>query len=279
MFKNKINLKGRGKKALKISFALVFSALFLTFGFSFVRAPPEDGVRYTVIVDLPDELILDKTYTMKVNCTNVGTMPYGVWAEITIHGPEEDFNNRDIFIVWTTYDDEGNLLTQFTLGRDGIEQFTGEETITWTGTRTLIMPGDYHIHMLNVTVLGSAPLGNYKAVVTVWGEETPIEAQVKINPETLNVKSRGQWITAYIFLPEPYKPEDIGVSSVKLLYNDDSVQAAWGNVEDGCLMVKFSRSEVVEMLGDKKGPVELRVTGLVNGIEFYGTDTIIIIAP
>jgi len=33
------------------------------------------------------------------------------------------------------------------------------------------------------------------------------------------------------------------------------------------------------MLGDKKGLVELTVTGLVNGIEFYGTDTITIIAP
>jgi hypothetical protein len=278
MFKNKINLKGQGKNALKISFALIFSALFLTLALFFVTATPEDGVQYTVIEDLPNELELDKTYTMKVNCTNVDTMPYEVWAEITITGPD-DFNNRDIFIVWTTYDDEENLLTQFTLGRDGTQQFTGKDTITWTGTRTLMMPGDYHIHMLNVTVLGSAPLGNYKAVVTVWGEETPIEAQVKITPETLNVKSRGRWITAYIFLPEPYKPEDIGVSSVKLLYNDDSVQVAWGNVEDGCLMVKFSRSEVTKMLGDKKGPVELTVTGLVNGVEFYGTDTITIIGP
>ena len=39
-------------------------------------------------------------------------------------------------------------------------------------------------------------------------------------------------------------------------------------------MVKFPRDKIIEMLKGEEGPVELRVTGLVNGIEFYGTDTI-----
>ncbi|MGQ9642220.1 MAG: hypothetical protein ACUVUF_08945 [Candidatus Bathycorpusculaceae bacterium] len=43
------------------------------------------------------------------------------------------------------------------------------------------------------------------------------------------------------------------------------------------MLVKFSRSEVIEMLGSEKGQVKLSVTGLVNGIEFSGTATITVI--
>ena len=189
------------------------------------------------------------------------------------------FHYRGILVVWVTYDKDWNVLTKLILGRGGTQQFSGEGSITWTGTRTLIMPGDYRIHMLDVTVLGSAPIGKYKAVVTVWGEQKPIKAKVTITPAVLNVKSKGQWVTAYISLPEPYKEEDIDIGSVKLLYKGDFVQAEWGKATKHFLLVKFSGDQVIKMLKSETGRVQLAVTGLVNGIEFSGTDTIIVIEP
>jgi len=278
MFQNWIKQKERHRSTSKVSFALIFSVLSLTLGFAAVKAPLKSGVQYTVITDLPETMILDKTYTMQVDCENIGTMPYEVWAEITITGPE-GFNNRDIFIVWTTYDRNLNLLGHFTLGRDGMQEFTGEDTITWTGKRTLMMPGDYRIHMLDVTVYGSAPLGNYKVDVTVLGEGKPVEANVIITPKALNVKSKGQWITAKISLPEPYKEEKIDISSVKLWYKDTFVSAEWGTATEHSLIVKFPRTEVTKMLRSAEGNVQLIVTGLVDNTEFSGADTIIVLTP
>jgi len=36
---------------------------------------------------------------------------------------------------------------------------------------------------------------------------------------------------------------------------------------------------VIEMLESQKGKVNLTITGLVNGVEFYGIDTITVLHP
>jgi len=43
-----------------------------------------------------------------------------------------------------------------------------------------------------------------------------IIAIIDINPDTLNLKSKGNWITAYIELPEDYTVADIGIDSIIL---------------------------------------------------------------
>ncbi|MBA7493596.1 hypothetical protein ES702_04155 [subsurface metagenome] len=109
-----------------------------------------------------------------------------------------------------------------------------------------------------------------------------ILATVDIDPDTLNLKSNGQWITAYVTLPEDYSVEDIDVTTVKLMHNDDVVEAAdWGEVQDGVLMVKFDRATLRDYLGvvdvddgDKFCDITLTVTGDVAGILFEGCDTI-----
>ena len=41
-------------------------------------------------------------------------------------------------------------------------------------------------------------------------------ASLRVNPNTLNLKSKGKWITAYIELPEGYSVENIDLSTVLL---------------------------------------------------------------
>jgi len=227
--------KKRHKKALKVSFALILSVLFITFAWTMTKACSEGGVQCTLVQDFPDSLVLDETYEMVVDCRNADTVPYDVWAVITIYGPSREmFTNDDVFINWVSYDERGDVVSNFTLGRNlwnwgahmDFTQVNGN-VINWIGTPTRMNPGVYRRHMLYASILGSAPLGNFRVAAEVLGETPPIEAKVSITPKTLNVESEGQWIQAQIRLPAPYNVKDIDINSVKLEYKDSDVQAEW----------------------------------------------------
>ena len=105
--------------------------------------------------------------------------------------------------------------------------------------------------------------------------EPAIEATIDIDPNTLNLQSKGKWITCYISLPADYNVVDINSASIVL---EDNIKAAWTWVDDEAqiIMVKFSRSEVESIL--QPGQVELKVSGeFINGRRFEGTDTINVI--
>lgn len=109
----------------------------------------------------------------------------------------------------------------------------------------------------------------------------PIPATVDLDPDILNLKSRGKWITCYIELPEGYDVADIDVDTVYLeTVPADITLAEIGDYDlDGIpdLMVKFDRTAVAALLSPAD-VVELTVTGeLVDGTPFEGTDTIRVI--
>lgn len=122
--------------------------------------------------------------------------------------------------------------------------------------------------------------GNYNIWVMELAE-TSIPATIDIDPDTLNLKSRGKWITCYIELPEDYDVADIDVSTILL----DTISAEAHPTEIGDydaddiadLLVKFDRSAVQEIL-EVGEEVEITVTGeLTDGTPFEGSDTIRVI--
>ena len=103
----------------------------------------------------------------------------------------------------------------------------------------------------------------------------PIPADVRIEPETLNLNSSGKF-TAFITLPEGCDVADINISTVEC----EGAPAIEGSIIHGkdTLRVKFNREDLREDLptGDA---VELTVTGeLTDGTPFKGSDTICVIA-
>ncbi|MEW6592213.1 MAG: hypothetical protein AB1305_00770 [Candidatus Hadarchaeota archaeon] len=109
-----------------------------------------------------------------------------------------------------------------------------------------------------------------------------IEAVVDIKPDTLNLKSNGKWITAYIELPIGQDVSDIDVSTVLLegVVPAELHPTSIGDHDvDGVpdLMVKFDRSAVQSLLSP--GTVTLKVTGRVGALDFEGSDEISVIAP
>jgi len=108
-----------------------------------------------------------------------------------------------------------------------------------------------------------------------------VQAGITIDPETLNLKSNGQWITAYVTLPEGYSVGDIDIATVELVHSDFALAADWAEVQDSVLMTKFDRAALRDYIGvvdvddgDKFYDVTLTVAGMVAGTLFEGSDTI-----
>ena len=138
-------------------------------------------------------------------------------------------------------------------------------------------------------------------MVTADGTQCPlvlnfppsVDALAEIDPDTLNLKSKGKWITCYIalpdgydiVLPDDYGPGDIDVDTVLL---ENVIAASRSEIQNGVLMVKFDRGNVIrwiEGLGaTPPTEVTLTVTGRVDGrvdgvppdlvVPFEASDTI-----
>ncbi|UCG69536.1 MAG: SBBP repeat-containing protein, partial [Thermoplasmata archaeon] len=102
------------------------------------------------------------------------------------------------------------------------------------------------------------------------------KASIDIDPDTLNLKSKGRWITCYIDLPFGYDVNDIDIETIIL---EEAIPAEWGDVQNTTLMVKFDRSEVEDLLSP--GTYNLKVTGeFTDGMVFEGySDEIRVIEP
>ena len=113
-----------------------------------------------------------------------------------------------------------------------------------------------------------------------------IPATIDIKPDTLNLKSKGKWITCYIELPENYDVADIDISTVRISRIDnkevDIPAEEWpweisdyDNDTIPDLMVKFDRSAVQSVVD--VGYAIITVEGLVGDETFEGNDVIKVI--
>jgi parallel beta-helix repeat protein len=111
-----------------------------------------------------------------------------------------------------------------------------------------------------------------------------ISAQVDVDPDTLNLKSKGKWITCYIELLQSMDVKDIDVSTVRISdINGNSVDIPAEKRPTGIgdndgdsvpdLMVKFDRSEVEDQ--SNPGDATITISGeLKDSTVFEGYDTI-----
>jgi len=128
-------------------------------------------------------------------------------------------------------------------------------------------------------------------LVTTQVNADSITADVDIDPNTLNLKSNGKFVTVYIELPEEHNAGDIVLETVHLEGIPAITDSTYGFVKnphlmdkdgDGILerMVKFDRAMVISLIIQHMSPnvkqkVTLTVTGnLYDGTYFTGSDTI-----
>ncbi len=193
---------------------------------------------------------------------------------------------------WT---ENGNAL----LSEIGYGTVTGRNYSAITGGDTaselLSVPNSIMPSTLWAEVAGSPPSGMQSDGVDLtpllWSGDivytsyalqsmVAIPATIDINPDTLNLESKGRWITAYIELPEGYSVDDIDVSSITLngVISAEQSPSEVGDYDaDGAadLMVKFDRQDLIAILSE--GEETLAITGRVNEASFEGCDTIRVI--
>lgn len=196
----------------------------------------------------------------------------GAWSVVqtsdgryAIAGDTESYGSgdRDFWLIKT--DSAGNAQWNETYGGPNED---------WGRSLVHTIDGGYAI----AGYTNSFGAGGYDCwLIKIAPEEIP--ATVDIDPDTLNLKSNGQWITAYITLPEGYNVEDIVLETVYL----DGILAAWSEIQDGMYMVKFDRATVQACLTNEPDydsapkfyDMTLAITGnLVDGTPFEGSDTI-----
>jgi len=108
-----------------------------------------------------------------------------------------------------------------------------------------------------------------------------LEAAIDIDPDTLNLKSKGRWITCHIELPEGYDVAGIDLTTVVLgggVYAELHPTNIADYDADGIydLMVKFDRTLVADLL-EPADEVTITIEGTVEGMPFSGEDTIRVI--
>ena len=107
---------------------------------------------------------------------------------------------------------------------------------------------------------------------------------VNITPDTLNLKSKGNYVTCYIEVPDDYDVSDIDPETVALTIGDTTIEAkssptAIGDYNDNGildLMVKFDRTTIQDVC--VPGTVEMRVSCETrDGTGLQGNDTVLVI--
>lgn len=162
--------------------------------------------------------------------------------------------------------------------------YTSEE-IQEVETSTIQFPEDYFVNLHHLPIT----LGVSAEGLTTFSSSLPphpvgaTTASIDVDPDTLNKKSKGTWITVYVELPEEYNVGDINCSSLRLM-SDIAPQWCDSSVGDydgdgiADLMVKFDRKEVINALNTGHNVVSLIGT-LENGVIIAGTDLIRVIDP
>ncbi len=109
-----------------------------------------------------------------------------------------------------------------------------------------------------------------------------IEASFDFDPNTLNIKSKGKWVTVYIELPVGYDVTSIDLSTVYLMENilAESKPTSVGDYDnDGIpdLMLKFDRTRVQSSVTPGE-VVEINILGqLIDGTVFKSISVIRVI--
>lgn len=106
-----------------------------------------------------------------------------------------------------------------------------------------------------------------------YGCAAPILAEVRIEPEVINLQSHGEF-TAFITLPPGYNPFNIDISTVEC----EGAPAVYGHAAAQGLFY-IAKFKVQDLIGVTPGPaVQFTVTGqLFDGTAFIGYDTVRVI--
>lgn len=226
----------------------------ITHGVGWAMCSPAD-----IIVEDPDGLIIS---------SDVNEIPGATYTEI-------DYNGDGI-------PDKVVMIPDKKIG-DYIITVVPEPDADPTDTYSLFVFSDgITVVLAENTLISDIPDQPYIIRSTETEITQIVPVTIDINPDTLNLKSNGMWITCYIELPDGYDVVDINISTI-LLSDNVSAEDHPTNISDydndgiPDLMVKFDR-EAVQGILEPGESVAITVTGkLFDWTWFEGIDYIRVI--
>lgn len=234
-------------------------------------------------------------------------------GEINEEIPNSKYNDEQIMIPSSS-----NLFNYEVHGTDegtyglGIATLRDMESINFAAADIPISPNEINRYIIDWSALSQGENGviiqidiNGDGIIekTITSDDEftkdefilQTETSIEINPNTLNLKSNGEWITAYIELPVGYDVNNIDVSTIMLdsISVDSSAPTTVGDFDSDSvpdIMVKFNRLSVVDHFGTIDygtidyliddsividSYIDLTITGqLIDGTSFGGSDDV-----
>lgn len=199
--------------------------------------------------------------------------------EIYIHNYYDGTETR------VTYTDYDNRVSDFHGGKiiwkDGNKLLMFDSA---TGTTELITNKWFNTAHIRNGFITWTGLGSTGYDYEIFVAKLALKGNVDFDPNTLNLDSKGKWVTVYVELPvdSDNTAADIDVTTVLLngLIPADTSTFTVGDYDgDGIvdLMVKFDRNSVQSLLNPADS-VDITISGnFNNGSHFEGTDTIRVI--
>jgi len=117
------------------------------------------------------------------------------------------------------------------------------------------------------------------SILTFLGPKPSIiQATVDIKPDTLDLDSPPEWITAYIKLPSGYNVSDINASSILL---DNVIPAVTSRVEGDTFIANFDGATTRNYIESKLYHIgivtSLTITGQIGKVKFEASDDIAVV--
>jgi hypothetical protein len=238
-----------------------------------------------VVID-PDGLIISK---------EVNQLPtLAQYIEVKYYGEDEDGGGHG------NYDEI--IIEERKIGRYLISVIPEPETTpTDTYTLEVASAGTTFILAENVQIC-NIPVKPYIIVSTETEIIPIIPATIDFDPDTLNLKSNGEWVTVYVELPvgHGYNLTEIDRETIMLNYTlqvdtfwiNQTLESLIGDYDNDTipdLMIKFNRAALLEFIlknvelelrrGYLYAEVTLTITGKVAKVPFEGSDKIKVIIP
>ena len=244
---------------------------------------------------------LDNGDLFGVSVTTMGDLDGDGVTEVIVGAYADDDGGYDIGAVWTLFLNTDGTVKSHQKISDTEGNFTGSlDNVDYFGMSVASI-GDLNGDQVTDVAIGGVfddDGGTDRGAVWIFflcgvpEPCSPIDALIDIDPDTLNKKSHGRWVTVYITLPDGYDVGAIDTSSVAIssLVGESCVpeysqQADLSFVpqvgdrdEDGIadLTIKFDRQVLLPNLC--LDDVAVTIEGeLTTGEHFSGSDTIRII--
>jgi len=230
----------------------------------------------------------DPCYVPEPNETDPDGRPRILFGRIDMgvyefnHIPVADAGPNQIAYAWLdgiaevtldgtgSYDDDGQPLNYFWFWT-----IDGNDYDASGPTPTIELPVGEHIIELivNDQIDDSDP---DQVTITVL---PPIEVPMKFTPQTLNLRSKGNWLKAHFVLPEDFTVDEVDTDTPALIEPlgiESNYMIVFIN-EDGFIEIEaaFNRVDFCGSIASYDRNIEVMVIGrFTNGRNFYGTDII-----